>query len=236
MKIHCIHLAQRSNRQPPTSGFTLIELLVTISIISVLLAILLPALSRVRAVGSRTNCATRLREVASAALMYVQSENAFPPLNNEPFDGHWQYNYVVWDGNDTEANFGPFFDRNLLGEPQILYCPVQKSAYHQFNTFVNPWPFQPLLDTRAGYGRRPQITGLDVTQIKPSTALYADLFHTSDYIEYAHRDGVNAAYSDGHVRYVGGVDDFLDNDMTLPTSIIDNPIMLDLWKKLDRRG
>lgn len=219
----------------PQRAFTLIELLVAIAIIAILIAILLPALSNARAMGKRTTCVTRLREVAAAALMYVQSDRAFPSLNNEPSDGHWQYNYIIWDGRDFDHNFGPFVQRNFIPDLQMLYCPVQSSPYHQYQTFVNPWPVQELLDTRAGFGRRPNITGLDVTQLPPSMSIYADLFHTKDYITNAHKTGVNAAYSDGHVKYISGAKDLLDNDMTLPTSIIDNPTMLNLWDKLDHR-
>lgn len=216
-------------------GFSLIELLVVIAIISILLAILLPALANARALGKRTSCLARLREVGAAAQAYLQSDQFFPSLNNEPSDGHWQYNYIIWDGRDFEHNFGPFVTRNLVPDLQMLFCPVQTSAYHQFQTFVNPWPVQELLDTRAGYGRRPQITGMDVTQLPPSLAIYADLFHTTDYIEAGHKSGVNVAYSDGHARFVSGVNDILDNEMTLPTSMIDNPKMLELWEKLDHR-
>lgn len=217
----------------PSRGFTIIELLVGIAIISLLMAILLPALSNARALGKRTTCVTRLREVGLAAQMYLQSDRFFPLLNNEPSDGHWQYNYLIWDGRDFEHNFGPFVERNLIPEKQMLYCPVQASAYHQYQTFVNPWPVQELLDTRAGFGRRPLISGLDVTRLPASQAIYADLFHTPDYIENGHKSGVNVVFSDGHAKYVSGVHDLLDNDMTLPTSMIDNPKMLELWEKLD---
>lgn len=224
-----------SSRGAQWPAFTLIEVLVSISIIATLLAILLPAMSWARTLTKRTTCSTRLREVGAAALMYVQNEKAFPPLNNEPFDGHWQYNYLIWDGHDFENNFGPFVVSNYVGDLLILYCPVQSSAHHQFNTFVNPWPAQELLDTRAGFGRRPLITGMDVTQLSPSTAIYADLFHTEEYVERAHRTGVNVAFSDGHVRYVDEVEDIRDNEMAVPTSIIDNPEMMTLWRRLDRR-
>jgi prepilin-type N-terminal cleavage/methylation domain-containing protein len=42
-------------------GFTLIELLVVVAIISVLIAILLPSLGRVKETARRTVCASNLR-------------------------------------------------------------------------------------------------------------------------------------------------------------------------------
>lgn len=225
---------ERPTAQPP--AFTLIELLVVVSIIATLLGILLPAFAWARQTGRRTTCAVRLREVGKAAFFYLQSDKFFPSLNNEPSDGHWQYNYIIWDGRDYNHNFGPFVIKNLVPDTQVLYCPVQASPHHQYKNYVNPWPGQELLDTRAGYGRRPLITGMDITQLPAATALYSDLFHTPDYVtEKGHKNGVNVVYSDGHVKYVEAFERLVDNEMTLPTSLIDNPTMLEIWQKLDHR-
>ncbi|MHC4323172.1 MAG: prepilin-type N-terminal cleavage/methylation domain-containing protein [Planctomycetota bacterium] len=52
-------------------GFTLIELLVVISIISILLAILLPALRRVKEQARRAVCQNNLHQSAAAMFMYA---------------------------------------------------------------------------------------------------------------------------------------------------------------------
>src|SRR5690242_6388140 len=53
------------------SAFTLIELLVVIVIITILAALLLPALSRAKAQGQATSCKNRLHQMSLALQMYV---------------------------------------------------------------------------------------------------------------------------------------------------------------------
>jgi len=82
-------------------GFTLIELLVVISIISLLMAILMPALSRVKKQAQAAVCLSNLKQIGLAAALYSEEYDSYIPRGAGGSGDIWFVQFLPYVGHKT---------------------------------------------------------------------------------------------------------------------------------------
>lgn len=107
-------------------AFTLIELLVVISIIALLIAILLPALSRSKESARRIQCGSNQRQVVIAATAYAtEGKGMFPDLNR--YDGNimWMHEpaFEALALGDVDPNQVGSASDQVPEQYLHMYCP-----------------------------------------------------------------------------------------------------------------
>ncbi len=189
-------------------GFTLIELLVVIAIIAILAAILFPVFARARERARQTSCASNLRQIGLAALMYAQDYDEMGPRGS----GYTAPENII-------ANHGEFFIilQPYIQNEQIFTCPSRR-----YTDFQSGGERSAALGFGVSYGRN-----LDFDR-----APFGDIQNPVGYVMYhdgrnnysrlpcpgascpwsgstvyswdwgRHNDGANYVFADGHVKWM----------------------------------
>ncbi|MFH1882916.1 MAG: type II secretion system protein [Planctomycetota bacterium] len=213
------------------SAFTLIELLVVISVISLLMAVLMPVLAMARRHGKTVLCLSNLRQLTIAADMYTNSNDGYYPIAYMYKAGHpvvisyaWDFTTIKdWSKNEEKVVPGLLWQDRTI--ERIHQCPSFKGSHNWLN---DPYTGYNYNTSYIGHGQRESIeTPAKADQvIRPGNCV---LFGDGGYIsgankfmrapwpspgdmnfndryagtqDYRHLNATNAAYCDGSAKTV----------------------------------
>jgi prepilin-type N-terminal cleavage/methylation domain-containing protein len=112
-------------RSGQRDAFTLVELLVVIGIIALLVAMLMPVLSKAREAGNRVKCGSNIRQLVMGAIMQAQEKRKKGVLFPND-DG----------GNDTLAHIIPEY----VNSPSVAVCPSTSNSIRPDVIYANSIP------------------------------------------------------------------------------------------------
>jgi len=177
-------------------GFTLIELLVVIAIIAILAAILFPVFARARSKAKQTACLSNMKELALSVLMYTSDHDGVLPLV-------WYASSPSWTGwiDVTEP---------YVKNQDIYKCPAVFQQYPGIGYNVHlglhtPSP-SPVSEEEVEFPAEVIVVG-DSAQgsrygfFRP-LHWAAEWQRNSYCIQARHNGGPNAAFVDGHAKWI----------------------------------
>lgn len=208
------------NRKPKSRfAFSLVEILVVISIITLLMGILLPALSAARLHAKQVVCLANLRTLGQTMVMYLDHFGpTYPDLDSFPMGP--QFNLLPDEAQDITRHTGCLplsFHSILMGTPtrisEVWYCPVKGSVgwpagLRRYGHGTYPYNAGTLRDKHPWQIKNPPRTGLvrdfvALDKVGDPTWPGGFIAGISREICFgtAHRNGQNILYLDGHAEF-----------------------------------
>lgn len=134
-------------------GFTLVELIVVLAVVTLLMALLLPALRAARKEALRTDCLTKIRQLGLATVMFAMDNSMQMPGpipnylggNRTPTTDYqyWQQNSIgtLYDFASSTKYYMPTATLAFKGyvtDPQIYFCPTYNRQKNSVHNWDNP--------------------------------------------------------------------------------------------------
>ena len=162
-------------------AFTLVELLLVIAVIAMLVALLLPALSRASEAGRATACLSNLRQAGVALQLYAQdNDNRLPTMRD----------VSLTSSNELPAPHQVL--SNHLGNVRVLRCPSDRQGL--FLSTGSSYSWNSLLNGQNA--DRLRVLGMDFDPHQVPVMFDKERFH----IARGESKARNYLYADGHIR------------------------------------
>jgi len=146
------------SRKGLRAAFTLIELLVVIAIIALLMALLLPAIQKVREAANKMQCASNLRQLGIAAHNYHNDNQKLPP--------GWYGRLNGVDGFDTPLLEGPYVGVITVLLPYIEADNLYKQLVRAGSGTVTPMNLSLTTASPAWWTGSNGVINLNIAQAK----------------------------------------------------------------------
>jgi prepilin-type N-terminal cleavage/methylation domain-containing protein/prepilin-type processing-associated H-X9-DG protein len=201
----------------PQGGFTLVELLVVISLISILIALLLPALSKAKEASRTINCASNLRQQSFAGLVYAQQNKDYLPAYFGDTVPSSKYQYWSWQLNPAYIEAMGYHLNEITSNAAatikvkhtVLVCPEDpqriNESYEGGHTFMYfGYGWSAVLGGKYSGSRQYRTTDFkrpsDLLWSMDAITTFIYTFDSATRVDYRHTHSTNVLYLDGHAN------------------------------------